>query len=198
MLRKVLFSILFISSLTYSTESDSFLLKIRNNLNGIKPFKVNFINRVISNSTVDIEEKGVMTFRDSEKIKWEYLEPDHKIWILSGNSYEYYDKQDEQITRGKLEKKTRLWIFQILYEKDLSEHININVKSREIDFVNREEGVDFKVFFTPDLLPFKVIQKDPTGVDIVYIFSDYKSNLRLPSDEFELKTEGDVDIIEFE
>ena len=188
---------MFISSLSFSTESDSFLLKVRNNINRIKPFRVNFINRVISDSTVDIEEKGVMTFRDNEMIKWEYLEPDHKIWILSGNSYEYYDEEDKQITRGKLEKKTRLWIFQILYEKGLSKDISINVKTREIDFVNREEGTDFKIFFNTDLLPYKVIQKDPTGVDIVYLFSDYKPNLRLPEDEFKLKTEGDIDIIEF-
>lgn len=175
-----------------------FLTKIRNNLNRIKPFKVNFINRVISDSTVDIEENGVMTFRDSEKIKWEYIEPDHKVWILSGDSYEYYDKEDEQITRGRLAKKTQLWIFQLLYEKDLSENLNIDVKSRQIEFLNKDEGADFKIFFTKDLLPYKVIQKDPTGVDIVYLFSDYKPNLRLPADEFKLKTTGEVDIIEFE
>ena len=172
-------------------------MKVRNNINSIKPFKVNFINRVMSDLNVDVEEKGVMTFRDNEMIKWEYLEPDHKIWILKGNSYEYYNEEDEQITRGKLEKKTQLWIFQILYEKNLSKDININVKSREIDFVDRDEGADFKIFFDTDLLPYKVIQKDPTGVDIVYLFSDYKPNLSISEDEFKLKTEGDVDIIEF-
>ncbi len=198
MLKKILFLILIINSLIFSSESDTFLQKIRSNLNSIKPFKVNFINRVISDSSLEIEEKGVMTFRDSKKIKWEYIEPDHKIWILSDNSYEYYDEEDEQITRGKLEKKARLWIFQILYEKDLGKNIKINLKTREIHFTDSEEGTDFKIFFNVDLLPFKVIQKDPTGVDIVYLFSGYKTNLLLNPDEFKLKTSGDVDIIEFE
>ena len=198
MVRKLILAILIFSSISYSAESNSFLLKVRNNLNSIKPFSVNFTNQVISDSIVEIEEKGIMIFRDSEKIKWEYIEPDHKIWILSGDFYEYYNKEDEQITRGKLEKKTQLWIFQLLYRKNLSKNIRIDKKSRVISFLDKTEGADFKIIFNEDLLPSKVIQKDPTGVDIVYLFSNYKSNLSLSADEFKLIIDGEVDIIELE
>ncbi len=196
MLKKSLLTILIFSSLTYTSEPDSFLLKVRNNLNSIKPFSVDFTNHVISDSIIEIEEKGIMIFRDSEKIKWEYIEPDHKIWILSGDSYEYYNEEDEQVTRGKLEKKTQLWIFQLLYKKKPGKNIRVDIKSRVIDFSDRAEGTDFKIIFNEDLLPSKVIQKDPTGVEIVYMFYNYKSNLSLSADEFKLNIDGEVDIIE--
>ncbi len=184
-------------SLFLSPESNSdFLYKIRKKIDNIKPFSVKFTNQVINDSILEIEERGVMTFRDIEKIKWEYLEPDLKIWILSDDSFEYYDVEDEQVTRGKLTKKTQLWIFQLLYTEELTEDISIDTKGRQIHFVNEEEGADFKIYFNEDLLPDRIVQKDPTGVDIVYIFSEYKKNIILPEDFFKLKIEGEVDIIE--
>ena len=190
--------ILLITSYTFSSESGSFLTKVRNKLNAIKPFSVEFTNRVISDSVVEIEEKGIMIFRNSETIKWEYTDPEHKIWILTGDSYEYYNEEDEQITRGRLDEKARLWIFQLLYKKNLGDNIRIDKENREISFLKKEEGTDFKIMFDSDLLPLKVIQKDPTGVDIVYLFRNYKTNLSLSSDRFKLNIDGNVDIIELE
>jgi len=198
-LRRILFlAVLFVFTLGLPAASDPFLLQVREKLNSIKPFRVSFINRVISGNSVDIEEKGVMTFRDSGAIKWEYLEPDHKVWILTGNSYEYYDHEDEQVTRGKLDKKTRLWIFQILYEKEPGDSVRTDRGRKEIRFINSAEGADFRIYLSDDLLPLKVVQKDPTGVDIVYLFSKYRSRVKLPEDEFKLKISGNVDIIELE
>lgn len=198
MLKKLAFSILiFTLFLNFLTAID-LLVKVRKKLDSIKPFKSEFLNQVINDSVLEIEEKGVMTFRDRNKIKWEYLEPDHKIWILSGNSYEYYDIEDEQLTRGKLAKKTQLWIFQLLYTDELNKNIIIDNEKRLIHFLNKEEGGDFRIYLSEDLLPSKIIQRDPTGVDIIYIFSEYKKNLKLPEDEFQLKIRGDVDIIELE
>ena len=196
MLKKLIFSILIFTFFLNTLTAVELLDKVRKKLDSIKPFKVEFINQVINDSVLEIEEKGVMTFRDRNKIKWEYLEPDNKIWILSGNSYEYYDVEDEQVTRGKLAKKTQLWIFQLLYTEELNENITIDTESRFIHFSNKEEGADFRIFLSEDLLPSRIIQKDPTGVDIIYIFSQYKKNLSLAADEFQLKIRGDVDIIE--
>ena len=196
MLNKLIFSILIFTFFLNPLTAVDLLDKVRKKLDSIKPFKVEFINQVINDSVLEIEEKGVMTFRDRNKIKWEYLEPDNKIWILSGNSYEYYDIEDEQVTRGKLAKKTQLWIFQLLYTEELNENITIDTESRFIHFSNKEEGADFRIFLSEDLLPARIIEKDPTGVDIIYIFSQYKKNLSLAADEFQLKIRGDVDIIE--
>lgn len=198
MLKKLVFPILILSLFLSPDSKGDFLNKVRNKLDSIKPFKVKFINQVINESVLEIEEKGEMTFRDRGKIKWEYLEPDHKIWILSDDSYEYYDIEDEQVTRGKLAKKTQLWIFQLLYTKESIKYINVDVKGRQIHFLNEEDGADFKIYLSEKLLPSKIIQKDPTGVEIVYVFSEYKTKVTLPSDFFQLKIEGEVDIIELE
>ncbi len=196
MLKKIVFTLLILSLFLSPDIEGDFLFKVRKKIDSIKPFKVKFLNQVINDSVLEIEEKGVMTFRDKGKIKWEYLEPDHKIWILSDDSYEYYDIEDEQVTRGKLTKKTQLWIFQLLYTKELIENINIDTEGRQIHFLNEEEGADFRIYLSEKLLPSKIIQKDPTGVEIVYIFSEYKTNITLPSDYFQLKIKGEVDIIE--
>ena len=174
------------------------LVEVRKKIDSIKPFKVSFTNQVVSDHEVDIEEKGEMTFLDSQTIKWEYLVPDHKIWILSGDTFEYYDAEEEQVTRGTLTKKAQLWIFQILYDNVLDDDIRIDHSARSIHFLNREDAVDIKIFFAADFLPSRIIQKDPTGVSIIYIFSEYRTNIALGRDEFKLKTDGNVDIIELE
>ncbi len=164
----------------------------------IKPFKVDFSNLVISGTVVEIEEKGILVFKDINNVKWEYLEPDHKVWILQGDKYEFYDEEDEQVTKGELDKKAQLWLWQILLNREESENnkMEVDINGREIRFYNDEDGIDFKILISKDLLPYKVIQKDPSGVDIVYIFSNYKKNVELSDDDFKLKTNGKVDIIE--
>ncbi len=198
MLKKLIFLFILLSSFLNSENSGDLLYRVREKLDRIKPFKVEFKNQVINDGILEIEERGLMTFRDRKKIKWEYLDPDHKIWILSEDSYEYYDEEDEQITKGRLEKKTQLWIFQLLYTKELSENISLDPEKRTIHFSNKNDGADFLIFVSESFLPIKIIQKDPTGVDIVYLFSEYRINLALPDDEFKLKTDGNVDVIEFE
>ncbi len=196
MLKKIFFSLFLLNLFLVPDTSDSLVTKVRNRINDIKPFKVQFINRVVNNSEIEIEEKGEMLFLNKDRIKWIYKDPNYKVWIVYGNSYEYYDREEEQITKGKLSKKTQIWIFKLLDTKYEKNDIKVNNKKNEIYLVNDEEGINFKILISDDFLPSKIIQKDPTGVDIVYIFSGYKKNITLSDKDFILKIDGEVDIID--
>jgi len=181
-----------------SARSNTLINRVRDKINSIKPFKVQFINQVVNNSVVEIEETGEMFFLNKNRIKWVYQDPDYKVWIMYGNSYEYYDKEEEQITRGKFSKKTQLWIFKLLNSKEGKDDIMVDLKKMELHIVDSEDGVNFTILISNDYLPSKIIQKDPTGVDIIYIFSEYKKNIVLSDEDFKLKTEGKIDIIDLE
>jgi len=196
LLKKIFFSLFLLNLFLVPDTSDSLVTKVRNRINDIKPFKVQFINRVVNNSEIEIEEKGEMLFLNKDRIKWIYKDPNYKVWIVYGNSYEYYDREEEQITKGKLSKKTQIWIFKLLDTKYEKNDIKVNNKKNEIYLVNDEEGINFKILISDDFLPSKIIQKDPTGVDIVYIFSGYKKNITLSDKDFILKIDGEVDIID--
>ena len=196
-MHKIAILLIFLFSVSLnSSGSDDLLKNVRLKLKTISPFKVKFLNQVLNNSEIEVEEKGEMTFINGNEIKWVYMEPEFKVWILRGSRYEYYNREDAQITRGNLERKAQLWIFRLLYTEDISKDIKVYPARNEIHFINEEEGADFRIELSADLLPVKITQKDPTGVEILYIFYDYENNVRIGTDEFKLQTDGDVDIIE--
>ena len=65
-------------------------------------------------------------------LKWTYLDPDYKVWILIGDDYKFYDRENEQLTIGKIEKKNQKWIWQLLFSEEVSEFIRSDEKKMKI------------------------------------------------------------------
>jgi outer membrane lipoprotein-sorting protein len=179
---------------------------VRDALNRIKPFKVNFSQQVYTDEQLDIEESGEIIFKNDQLIKWTYLDPDYKVFLLEGDNYQFYDEDNEQLIIGKIKDRSHQWVWQMLFSDDIFRdyfvawdkahkriHIKNNPNSRTGD--KDDITIDIEIIINDDSLPITLIQKDPSGARIVYHFKEYKPNIEIPGEAFRLSVPDDVEII---
>ena len=185
--------------------------KIREALTQIKPFKVLFLQEVFTDEAeqADIRESGEIIFKNDRALKWTYLDPDYKVFLLEGDDYRFYDQDNEQLIIGKIQDKSRQWVWQVLFSDDLVRSSQIgwdeNQKTLRIrhdpDARADESGewgdaaIDIEVTVNNEFLPVKVLQKDPAGARILYYFKEYTPHVEISDETFRLTVPDDVEII---
>lgn len=203
-----LFSLLFVFFLAKGTISGNdqagslqLVKKVRHSLTGIKPFSVKFVQQVFTDQQMDIEESGEILFKDERHLKWTYLDPDYKVFLLLEDNYRFYDEDNEQLTRGKVKDRDQQWIWQLFFSEDILPYAFEGEDSagKIIHFKKEEaeESLDVEIRLNSDYLPVRVIRNDPvSGARMIFYFKDYKKQTAIPEDAFELKVPGDVEIID--
>jgi outer membrane lipoprotein-sorting protein len=173
--------------------------EIRRSLNRIKPFKVSFVQQVSgdkgANMPVDLEESGEILFKNDQQLKWTYLEPDYKVFLLEGNDYQFYDEDNEQLIIGKIKDRSQQWIWQLLFADDIFRYARWDEAGKSIHIKNDRDSIDMEIIINSDSLPVKVIQIDLSGARMVYYFKDYCQGINIPGDAFRLKVPEGVDIV---
>jgi len=188
--------------------SDTLVKKVRFALNRIKPFQIQFVQQVYvdeqyDSDIADIEESGEILFKNHQHLKWTYLKPDFKVFLLQQDDYKFYDEENEQLTIGKIKDRSQQWIWQLFFSDDILqytyERVNGAHKKIYIKKEDAEQPLDIEIRLNKDFLPVQVIQEDPnTGVRMIFYFKDYKEKIKIPKDAFELNVPEDVEIIEGE
>jgi outer membrane lipoprotein-sorting protein len=181
---------------TSAASDHSLLEKVRANLNRIKPFKVLFVQQVFLEGELEIEESGEILFKDSSELKWTYLDPDYKVFILKDDHYRFYDRENNQLMKGKITEKKQRWVWQLLFADEISEHITCNEPERMISINWEGEDLKFRIFIGPDGLPVNVVQHDISGARYEYRFERYQPRIKIKTTDFEMDLPEDVDIID--
>jgi outer membrane lipoprotein-sorting protein len=186
------------------------ITKTREALNRIKPFKVVFLQQVFTedNDNPDIQESGEIIFKDDHQLKWTYLEPDYKVFLLSGDTYRFYDRDNEQLIIGKITDRSQQWVWQLLFSDRLFRDFSLSWdETGKAIHIKGDPGsapgsahagdgqVDIEVTVDNDSLPVKVLQRDPTGARIVYYFKTYYPRLEIPAGIFRWEVPEDTEII---
>jgi outer membrane lipoprotein-sorting protein len=186
------------------------ITKTRDALRQIKPFKVQFLQQVFTedNDDPDLQESGEIIFKNQQQLKWTYLEPDYKVFLLDGEVYRFYDRDNEQLIIGKVKDRSQQWIWQLLFSDRLMQDFRLEWdETRKTLFIKNAPGsspgsvdsedlqVDIAVTVNDDSLPIKVQQQDPSGARILYYFKQYQPRLELSSDIFQLDVPEDTEII---
>ncbi|MGD2085764.1 MAG: outer-membrane lipoprotein carrier protein LolA [Candidatus Aminicenantes bacterium] len=179
---------------------------VRDTLNQIKPFKVNFVQQVYTDEQLDIEESGEIIFNNHQLLKWTYLTPDYKVFLLEGDNYQFYDEDNEQLIIGKIKDRSQQWVWQMLFADDIFRdyevtwdkarkkiHIKNNPNSRT--GASGDITIDIEIIINDDSLPITLIQADPSGARIVYHFKEYQSKITIPDKTFRLSVPDNVEII---
>ncbi|MCP5049621.1 MAG: outer membrane lipoprotein carrier protein LolA [bacterium] len=184
----------------YSAQKDSTnahrqIAKVRTALNRIRPFKVDFIQQVYSDEQLDIQESGEIIFKDERRLKWTYLDPDYKVFLLDGENYKFYDEDNEQLMVGKVKEKNRQWIWQLLFSDEILPHARWDELVKTLRVEDDARDIDIEIQINNDFLPVKVNQGDPSGARMVYHFKKYRKNITLTSETLQLKVPEDVEII---
>jgi outer membrane lipoprotein-sorting protein len=189
-----------------TTNAKETIKTVRDSLNRIKPFKVNFSQQVYTDEQLDIEESGEIIFKNDRFLKWTYLDPDYKVFLLEGDNYQFYDEDNEQLIIGKIKDRSHRWVWQMLFSDDIFRdylvtwdkarkkiHIKNNPTSRTGD--TGDIAIDIEIIINDDSLPVTLIQVDPSAARIVYHFKEYKPKIKIPGDTFRLSVPDDVEII---
>lgn len=174
----------------------TFIQDTRQAISRIKPFRVNFVQQVVIDGEMEIEESGEILFQDISRLKWTYLDPEFKVFVMEGNAYRFYDRENNQLIKGEVTQKNQQWIWQLLFSEEATGSLRVDEKKRIIYFRDDAEDLDIEIILDEGLLPRKAIQQDPTGVQYLYFFSGYREKVPVTGQDFELDLPADVEIID--
>jgi len=162
---------------------------------------VEFIQQVSSeggkNSPIDVEESGEILFKNDQKLKWTYLKPDYKVFLLEGNQYRFYDEDNEQLTIGKIKDWSRQWIWQLLFSDDVFRYASSKDEGSKkiVRILNKKDSLDIEITVDSDFLPTRMVQVDASDARMIYIFKNYRQNVVITDDAFQLKIPPGVDVV---
>jgi len=189
----VLFSVLFSAPLTASV-----LNELRNALTGSSPFLAEFRQEMIDNGRTELVETGFFIYGSPSRMKWEYRDPESKIFVLNRGKISFYDPQENQLSVGDVEKQKSQWLWQVLTNDSEEVEIEENEVLRSIKIRQKEDETVFTVFVGDNGLPEHVTQQDSLGYEFRYTFSGYRLKCKIGDKDFEIKAPQDVEIVELE
>lgn len=130
------------------------------------------------------------------------MEPDTKVFLLLEDEYKFYDEENEQLIIGKIKDRSQQWIWQLFFSENILRYAHTGpaphqrLKKIYIKKEDPDDPMDIEIILDNDSLPVQVIQADrDTGARMIFYFKDYKRNVKLPGDAFEIKVPRDVEII---
>jgi len=204
--------LLFFSLLNFSLTPENIALKVEKKLRSIQTIQANFDQIYYSSSvSTPLREKGKFYFKKPDLMRWEYKNPEEKIFLYKEGVFLFYIPEDKELFRSSLsEEKYESEILLLLSgKKSLNDDYLIesspfpseNKKAKQLKLTPREEGE-----YTHILLEINektwLIQKaiffDWAGSKSEFKSSQIKTNVRLPKKVFELKVPPDVEIIDDE
>lgn len=178
----------------------SFLEQLRATITASRPFTMDFVQQVFIDGEMTLEESGFIVFADRTLMKWQYLRPDAKTFILKNGSYQFYDAENKQLLKGKIGPQSEQVIWDLLCAPRPGQASRWEERTRTI-LLSLDEGSgrqELKITVGPDFLPERVEQTSSGDVTTIYAFSRYRTRISLAAGEFTLRLPGDVEIIEEE
>ena len=180
---------------------DDFLQRVRARILQSQPFRVDFVQQVYVDKEMILEESGIIVFADRDHVKWQYLDPDFKVFILEKGRYRFYDRENNQLLRGRLGEQQEQLVWELLLSDRPNGAASWDAGRRTIrlplDGTSGTDGAqELKIVVGAGLLPERVEQAAENDVTTVYIFRNYRSRVALPAGEFDLDLPADVEIIE--
>lgn len=175
-----------------------FLRQVRGRILQSQPFRADFVQRVIVDDDTTLEESGYIVFASRERVKWQYLKPEFKTFILDGDGYRFYDRENNQLLRGRLGERSRELVWEALFSDRPGQACRWDAGERSLTLALAGEGgiEELKIRVGADLLPRRIEQTAAGDVTTVYEFSRYRLRAALAPGEFDLDLPADVEIIE--
>lgn len=189
--------------------ADDFLPRVRAAILQSQPFRVDFVQQVFVDEEMTLQESGVIVFADRERVKWQYLDPEFKVFILEKDRYRFYDRENNQMLRGRLGERDRQLVWDLLLADRPGGSASWDAARRTIRLrlddgsgaggpvgAGRYGPRELKIIVGADLLPQRVEQAEENGVTTVYGFRNYRRRVALAAGEFDLDLPADVEVIE--
>ena len=194
----------------FSLTPEDVALRTEKRLLSLRSLKADFEQIYYSVSvTTPLQEKGKFTFKKPDLMKWEYREPEEKVFLYKKGSFLFYIPEDNQLIKSSLgEENHESEILNLLSgQKTLQDHYLIefspfpteSTQTYKLKLTPREEEEYSFILLEIDeksWLIKKAIFFDWAGNKTEFRFSRIKANANVPLSFFELKVPPDVEIIE--
>jgi outer membrane lipoprotein-sorting protein len=178
----------------------SLLERMRARIIASQPFRADFVQQVFIDGELNLEESGFLVFADRARVKWQYLNPERKTFIMENGRYQYYDLESNQLLRGAIDPGSEHVIWDLLCSGEPGGDLRWDERTRTIRLDVQAGGgrQELEIRLAADGLPERVRQVSAPDVVTVYTFRAYRRRIALEPGEFTLDLPGDVEIIENE
>ena len=192
----------FIACLLLATALPSltWLERVQAKILASQPFQADFVQQVYIDGEKSLEESGFIIFAGRERVKWQYLSPDFKTFILENKRYQFYDRENNQVLKGRVDPRHEQLIWDLLCSPRPGQSGRWDERTRTIRFeVEDSSGrQQLQVRISADFLPERVEQATAGGVTNVYLFRNFQTGIVLAKNDFVLDVPAGVETIETE
>lgn len=208
-MKKIALVLLF-CTFNYAQTAEEIALKTENTLRSYQTFQADFKQFYYSTTiATPLEEEGKVYFQKPDLMKWEYRDPEKKIFLLKENKIMFYDQEENELIEdmGK-DEQYETEILDLLSGKEgLLEQYNVEKNPFPTDDKKAyqlklypKNGEDSSFILLEINEKSWLIQKavfiDWAGNKTEFHFNKIKINVNFPKDTFELDLPADVVIIQ--
>jgi hypothetical protein len=178
----------------------SLVERVRAKIIASQPFRTDFTQQVFIDGEMSLEESGFIVFVDRRHVKWQYLQPEYKTFILENERYRYFDRDNNQLLTGVIGPGNEQIIWDLLCAPQPGQVSRWDERTRTIrlELDGNAGPQELKIRIGANLLPERVEQTAASEVSHVYLFRNYRTVIRVGPREFALDLPADVEIIEQE
>jgi outer membrane lipoprotein carrier protein len=209
---RYVFCVFFLALFSLATTVEDVVGNVENKLRSISSLQANFSQRFYSsNVSTPLEEKGDFYFQKPDWMRWEYKDPEEKIFLYKESVFWFYFPEDKEAIQSYLSKeKYESEILSLLsgqknlkddYAIEFSDFPSESRKTWKLKLTPREESDYTHILLEIDektWLIRKAIFFDWAGNKQEFHFTQIKTNVRFPQSVFELRLPPDVEIIKDE
>ncbi len=209
---RYLLCLLFFSVFSFSATVDDVVLNVERNLRSLHSMQANF-SQIFYSSTVSapLNEKGKFYFQKPDRMRWEYKDPEEKIFLYKEVAFLMYFPDDKEVIQSDLSKeKYESEILTLLsgqkkllddYSIEFSPFPSDSQKTWKLKLTPKEDSDHTHILLEIDektWLIRRAIFFDWAGNKQEFQFSQIKTDVRFPRKVFELDLPPDVEIIKDE
>jgi len=202
---------LLIAGCGFAQTAEEVALKLESALRSYETFQADFEQFYYSSTiTTPLHEKGKVFFKKPTLMRWEYKDPEEKVFLIKEDIFWDYNKEEELLTKYNLsDGEQNIEIISLLsgqvglldnYEVEFSPFPTKNKKAKQIKLTPKdEEYADSFLLLEIDEKTWqiqKIISFDWTGNKTEIHFSKFKKNVSFTRGTFELRVPPGTEIIE--
>jgi len=208
---KKLIWLLLIGGCALAQTAEEVALQLESTLRSYETFQADFEQFYYSSTiTTPLHEKGKVFFKKPALMKWEYKDPEEKVFLIKDDIFWDYNKEEELLTKYNLsEEEDNMEIISLLsgrvglldtYRVEFSPFPTEKEKIKQIKLTPKDtEYADSFLLLEIDEKTWqihKIISFDWAGNKTEIHFSKFKKNPSLSRSTFELKVPPGTEIIE--
>lgn len=159
--------------------------------------------------SMPLREKGDLYLEKPDRLRWEYRDPQNKVFLYKAGVLETYLPEEKQLTRSPIpEEALRTDIFGLLlglmsfeeaYTVEDSPFPTEAVRVRQVKLTPKTEGDYSHILLEIDeatWLPRRAIFLEWAGNKREFVFSQVRTGVRIPLRIFTLKVPPDTEVID--